>query len=172
MLLLTYDSEFNQLSKVLEIGDAINLAGDAISQSPVHLAACGKEAFCLLQFLQSGGNADQQDSSGEAPLHKAARSGSLECISLLVASGASIDLYNTDGQTAEDIAWSCGFSECATYLAVTRSSQCLKSYGCPGSTRKFFCSAPLEDRLLGKKRSHTGAEDVTGKRARPNELIS
>ncbi|KAG8453710.1 hypothetical protein GDO86_000368 [Hymenochirus boettgeri] len=122
-MLLDCGSECDSLNLLMECGGAVNSPGDAVGQSPAHLAAGGGQAFFLLWQLQTGVDVNQQDCFGETLIHKAARSGSMECLSLLVASDAKIDMCNKDGHTAEELALSCGFLDCARYLATVKLTQ-------------------------------------------------
>ncbi|XP_006011937.1 ankyrin repeat domain-containing protein 37 [Latimeria chalumnae] len=173
MLLLDCDFQVDNLSDLLQSGTAVNLTDHSFSQSPVHLAACGDQAFCLLWLLQSGGDINQQDCSGEAPVHKAAKTGSLECIRLLVASAARLDLCNKSGQTAEDLAWSHGFLECAKFLAAVKEARNLKSCGqtCISYTNNPCGRGMRAHSLAGQKRGRTGA-GVEEKRLREDDLMS
>ncbi|XP_075053014.1 ankyrin repeat domain-containing protein 37 [Mixophyes fleayi] len=117
------NGEFSSLSQLMEYGCAVNSPGDALGQTPAHLAACGGQAFFLLWQLQTGVDINQQDLFGEALIHKAARSGSLQCLSVLVAHDARLDVCNKEGYTAEDLALSGGFPECAKYLAIVKRTQ-------------------------------------------------
>lgn len=162
MLLLNSDAQFDCLSNLVEAGTAVNSSGDPFGQSPVHLAACGDQAFCLLWLLKTGADANEQDCYGEAPIHKAAKAGSLECISLLIASDARLGLCNNDGQTAEDLAWSYGFHDCARFLTAVKMTQSLKSSGPP--ERMDF--GDLSHTVAGQKRACTSNVDNDRKRAR------
>ncbi|RXM30821.1 Sorting nexin-25 [Acipenser ruthenus] len=153
---------FDCLSNLVEAGTAVNSSGDPFGQSPVHLAACGDQAFCLLWLLKTGADANEQDCYGEAPIHKAAKAGSLECISLLIASDARLGLCNNDGQTAEDLAWSYGFHDCARFLTTVKMTQSLKSSGPP--ERMDF--GDLSHTIAGQKRACTSNVDNDRKRAR------
>lgn len=126
MLLLECNAELDSPCSLMETGSAVNSAGDGLGQSPVHLAACGGQAFFLLWQLQTGADLNQQDCFGEAPIHKAAKSGSLQCLSLLVAGDARVDICNNNGETALDLAYSCGFLECARFLASVTQTQNMK----------------------------------------------
>ncbi|MBN3317327.1 ANR37 protein, partial [Atractosteus spatula] len=60
MLLLDPDSQLDCRGGLVQAGSAVNCAGDPCGQSPLHLAASGGDAFCLLWLLQTGGDANQQ----------------------------------------------------------------------------------------------------------------
>ncbi|XP_006630167.3 ankyrin repeat domain-containing protein 37 [Lepisosteus oculatus] len=160
MLLLDPDSQLDCRAGLVQAGSAVNCAGDPCGQSPLHLAASGGDAFCLLWLLQTGGDPNQQDCSGETPLHKAARAGSLECVSLLVASDARLDLCTSGGLTAEGLAWASGGSDCARFLAAARSNRSLNP-SAPGRT------AALELHRAGQKRG--GADSGQGERKRARD---
>ncbi|KAG7458648.1 hypothetical protein MATL_G00222820 [Megalops atlanticus] len=165
MFLLDSDSQLDCLSNLLEAGNAVNAAGDVSGQSPAHLAACGGDAFCLLWLLQTGADANQQDSSGETPIHKAARAGSLECISVLVASDARLEICNNDGKTAEDLAWSHGFLECSKLLSTLRMNRRLKSGALGGRVSPERVA--VGGTVAGQKRAcEVAAAGRDGKRAR------
>ncbi|XP_044153686.1 ankyrin repeat domain-containing protein 37 [Bufo gargarizans] len=115
--------EFYSLSELMEPGGAVNYAGDALGQTPAHMAAHWGQAFFLLWQLRTGVDINQQDFFGETLIHKAARSGSLECLSVLVAHDARLDVCNKEGLTAEALALSGGFEECAKFLAAVKHTQ-------------------------------------------------
>ncbi|XP_072526086.1 ankyrin repeat domain-containing protein 37 [Salminus brasiliensis] len=138
-------------SSLLEAGSAVNGGEDASGQSPAHVAACGREAFCLLWLLHTGADPNQQDSFGETPVHKAARAGSLECISVLVASDAQLEIRNSEGLTAEDVAWSAGRENCGRLLRTLRNN-----------VQPLTCTAPGRKRA----REHASLDAVDGKKAK------
>ncbi|KAM8939440.1 ankyrin repeat domain-containing protein 37 [Pelodytes ibericus] len=154
----------DSLSKLMESGCAVNSPADTLGQSPVHMAACGREAFFLLWQLQTGVDINQQDFFGEAPIHKAARSGSLECISLLVAREARLDLCNKDGHTPEDLAISGGFLECAKYLATVIHTQNIFS-------RAQSTIQEISGTAAATKRSQSCQSIAYGKRRRSDGFI-
>ncbi|CAN2388665.1 Ankyrin repeats (many copies), partial [Pristimantis euphronides] len=147
----------------MECGGAVNAAGDALGQTPAHLAAHGGQAFFLLWQLQTGVDINQQDLFGETLIHKAARSGSLECLSVLVAHDARLDVCNKEGLTAEALALSSGFEECAKYLAIVKHTQ------------DTFCRAhssmqQWKESTAGNKRRQCDVSATYGKRRRSDSM--
>ncbi|KAM5192562.1 ankyrin repeat domain-containing protein 37 isoform 2-T2 [Mantella aurantiaca] len=148
----------------MESGSAVNSPGDALGQTPSHLAACGGHAFFLLWQLQTGVDINQQDLFGETLAHKAARSGSLECLSVLVARDARLDVCNRDGLTAEDLAMSGGFLECAKYLAVVKHTQ-------DHFSRARSSVQDLKETRDGLKRSQSSLDISHGKKRRSDAFM-
>ncbi|XP_073434728.1 ankyrin repeat domain-containing protein 37 [Dendrobates tinctorius] len=157
MLYQRDDEEFPCLSQLMECGGAVNSPGDALGQTPAHLAAHGGQAFILLWQLQTGVDINQQDIFGETLIHKAARCGSLECLSVLVAHDARLDLCNKEGLTAEAVALSRGFEKCARYLATVKQTQDLFS-------RALSSMQDLKETTAGIKRGQCNVSAAYGKR--------
>ncbi|XP_075716298.1 ankyrin repeat domain-containing protein 37 isoform X2 [Rhinoderma darwinii] len=161
MLLL--QEEFYSSSQLMESGSAVNSPGDALGQTPAHLAAHGGQAFFLLWQLQTGVDINQQDLFGETLLHKAARSGSLECLSVLVAHDARLDVCNKEGLTAEALAFSSGFEDCAKYLATVKHTQDIFS-------RARSSMQALKETTAGTKRGQRNLSSP-GKRRRSDGFL-
>uniref|UniRef100_A0A8C9U0W7 Ankyrin repeat domain 37 n=2 Tax=Scleropages formosus TaxID=113540 RepID=A0A8C9U0W7_SCLFO len=157
-------AQLDCLSHLLEAGDAVSSTVDPSGQSPAHVAAWGGQASWLLWLLQTGADANQQDSYGETPVHKAAKAGSLECISVLVASEARLEICNNEGKTAEELAWASGFPECGRLLETLTYIQRCGSSAVGRAPRHG--GEPFHCTLAGQKRasSSPGAQD--GKRRR------
>ncbi|KAG9479856.1 hypothetical protein GDO78_011731 [Eleutherodactylus coqui] len=148
----------------MECGEAVNSPGDALGQTPAHLAAHGGQAFFLLWQLQTGVDVNQQDLFGETLIHKAARCGSLECLSVLVAHEARLDVCNKDGLTAEALAFASGFVECAKYLATVKHTQDTFYKTCPSMQH---CKEPT----AGTKRRQCDRSAAYGKRRRSDGFL-
>ncbi|XP_077135728.1 ankyrin repeat domain-containing protein 37 [Ranitomeya variabilis] len=157
MLYQREDEELPCLSRLMECGGAVNSPGDALGQSPAHLAAHGGQASMLLWQLRTGADINQQDFFGETLIHKAARCGSLECLSVLVAHDARLDLCNKEGLTAEALALSHGFEKCARYLATVKQTQDLFS-------RAHSSMQDLKETTAGIKRGQCNISAAYGKR--------
>ncbi|XP_061439374.1 ankyrin repeat domain-containing protein 37 [Rhineura floridana] len=168
MLLLDCNTEADSQSHLLEAGTEVNVAADALCQSPAHLAAHGGHAFFLLWQQQTGANLNQQDWLGEAPIHKAAKVGSLECLTLLVASHVSIDLCNTNGETAEDLAWALGFLDCAQFLRTVKHIQSRKAVTQFSYTLHDDCL--LRDTATRQKRTCESKRPISEKRMRSYDM--
>ncbi|KAM4050846.1 ankyrin repeat domain-containing protein 37 [Anomaloglossus baeobatrachus] len=158
------DEEFFSLSELMECGGAVNSPGDALGQTPAHLAAHGGQAFILLWQLQTGVDINQQDLFGETLIHKAARCGSLECLSVLVAHDARLDVCNKEGLTAEALALSRGFKECARYLATVKQTQDTFS-------RARSSMQHLKETPAGIKRGQCNISATYGKRRRSDGFL-
>lgn len=148
----------------MECGGAVNSPGDALGQTPAHLAAHGGQACFLLWQLQTGVDINQQDLFGETLIHKAARSGSLECLSVLVAHEARLDVCNKEGLTAEALALSSGFEECARYLATVKHTQDTFS-------RARSSMQDLKESTAGLKRGQCNRSAAYGKRRRSDGFL-
>ncbi|KAG8592136.1 hypothetical protein GDO81_000421 [Engystomops pustulosus] len=158
------EEELFSLSQLMQPGAAVNSPGDALGQTPAHLAAHGGHAFFLLWQLQTGVDINQQDLFGETLIHKAARSGSLECLSVLVAHEARLDVCNKEGLTPEALALSNGFEECAKYLATVKRTQDTFS-------RARSSMQELKETTAGMKREQCNMVAAYGKRRRSDGFL-